>query len=78
MGLLLPDGRCGRRCGAARTVTGAAGPVGGPVLTNRIALGLGLILVAGMLADYGFNGGAGLFFLARKFLDLIEWVAFWR
>jgi hypothetical protein len=47
-------------------------------LTNRIALGLGLILVAGMLADYGFNGGAGLFFLARKFLDLIEWVAFWR
>ena len=47
-------------------------------MTNRIALWLGLILIAGALADYALNDGAALFFLARKFLELIEWVAFWR
>jgi hypothetical protein len=47
-------------------------------VTNRIALGIALLLGAAMLADYALNDGAALFFLARKFLDLIEWVAFWR
>lgn len=47
-------------------------------MTNRIALWLGLILAAGIGADFALNNGAALFFLARKFLDLIEWVAFWR
>jgi hypothetical protein len=79
MGFLLPDGRCGRRHGAACTITGAGWPPpGGPVLTNRIALWLALIILAGILADATLNGGAALFFLARKFLDMIEWVAFWR
>lgn len=47
-------------------------------MTNPIALWLGLILLAAGGADYALNDGAALFFLARKFLGLIEWVAFWR
>jgi hypothetical protein len=76
MGLLLPDGRCGRRHGAACAI-GGVGPTGAG-LTNTIALWLGLILLAGIIADFAFNGGSALMFLARKFLDLIEWVDFWN
>jgi hypothetical protein len=47
-------------------------------LTNRIALWLGLLLLAASGVDYALNDGSTLFFLARKFLELIEWVAFWR
>jgi hypothetical protein len=47
-------------------------------LTNRIAVWIGLILLAGIIADLAFDGGAALQFLAHKFVDLIEWVAFWR
>jgi hypothetical protein len=47
-------------------------------LTNRIALWIGLVLLAAIIADLTLNGGAALIFLMRKFLDMIEWVAFWR
>ena len=47
-------------------------------MTNGIALGIGLILVAAAGADLALNDGAGLMFTARKVLGLIEWVAFWR
>ncbi|MDX5351518.1 MAG: hypothetical protein LPJ95_12570 [Paracoccaceae bacterium] len=47
-------------------------------MTDRIALWLGLILVAAALADLALNGGSALMFLTRKFLHLIEWLAFWR
>lgn len=47
-------------------------------MTNRIALWLFLILSAGIAADLYLNDGAALFFLAQKFLGLIEWVVFWR
>ncbi|MFN6924296.1 MAG: hypothetical protein ACK4P8_01450 [Tabrizicola sp.] len=47
-------------------------------MTNRIALWLALLIAAGIAADFTLNDGTALFFLARKFLDLIEWVAFWR
>lgn len=50
----------------------------GAVLTNTIALWIGLILLAGIGADIAFNDGAALTFLARKFLDLVEWVDFWN
>jgi len=46
-------------------------------LTNTIALWIGLILLAGVIADLALNGGVALEFLARKFLDLVEWVDFW-
>jgi hypothetical protein len=47
-------------------------------LTNTIALWLGILIVAAIIADLTLNGGVALVFLARKFLDLIEWVDFWN
>lgn len=47
-------------------------------MTNRVALWLILILAAASLADVTLNDGLSLQFLARKFLDLIQWVVFWR
>jgi hypothetical protein len=47
-------------------------------LTNTIALWLGIVIVAAMIADFALNGGSAMMFLARKFLDLIEWVDFWN
>ena len=77
MGLLLPDGRCGRRHGAAPAI-GAARPRRGDELTDRIALWLAAVLILLIGADFLITGGATLLFLARKFLDLMDWVAFWR
>lgn len=57
---------------------GGDAPRKGAVLTNRIAVWIGLILLTGGITDLAVNGGSALGFLARKFLDLIEWVAFWR
>ncbi|WP_180995960.1 hypothetical protein [Tabrizicola aquatica] len=47
-------------------------------MTDRIAVWLGLVILAAGLADLVLNDGSALFFLARKFLDLVEWLAFWR
>ena len=55
-----------------------ASPHRGPHVTNRVALWLILILAAASLADVTLNDGLSLQFLARKFLDLIQWVVFWR
>jgi hypothetical protein len=54
------------------------GPTRGATVTNTIAVWIGLILLAGIIADVVFNGGVALTFLARKFLDLVEWVDFWN
>ncbi len=47
-------------------------------MTNRIALWIGLLLLAAISADLALNGGSALVFLLRKFLDMVEWLAFWR
>jgi len=47
-------------------------------LTNTIAIWLGLVIVAAIVADLAVNSGAAFQFLARKFLNLIDWVAFWN
>ena len=47
-------------------------------MTNSIALILGMVLAACVAADAFLNDGMVLLFLARKFLELIEWIAFWR
>lgn len=47
-------------------------------MTNRIALWLGAILIAGILVDVVFFDAENLLFLSKKMLDLIDWVAFWR
>lgn len=72
MGLLLPHGRCGRSDGAA------SGLRTGGVLTDRIAFVLAGAFALAMLADLALNGGSALLFLARKMVDLIALVSFWR
>lgn len=47
-------------------------------MTNRIALVLGLLIVGAILFDYVYFGTEHGLFLAKKFTDLIEWIAFWR
>ena len=47
-------------------------------MTNSIAIGLGLLILGGIGVDAFLTGGEGLMFLARKGLDLLEWIAFWR
>ncbi|WP_300029505.1 hypothetical protein [uncultured Roseobacter sp.] len=47
-------------------------------MTNRIAILLGVIIVALALLDLFVLSGAGLLFLGRRLSDLIEWLAFWR
>ncbi|MDP3194505.1 hypothetical protein [Tabrizicola sp.] len=47
-------------------------------MTNTIAIWLGLVIVAAILSDLALNGGMAFQFLARKFLNLIDWVAFWN
>lgn len=47
-------------------------------MTNQIAIVLGLIILAAIGYDIFGNDGAALIFLARKFVDLLGWVAFWR
>ncbi len=46
-------------------------------MTNRIALGLGLFLVALFALNFAF-GLEWHVFLGRKFLELIRVIAFWR
>jgi len=47
-------------------------------MTNSIALFLGLGLLAAIGADYYLFGSEHFLFLSKKFLELLEWVAFWR
>ncbi len=47
-------------------------------MTNRIAIWLGIVLIALILIDVIGFGAENLVFLGRKFFELIEWLAFWR
>ncbi len=47
-------------------------------MTNRIALVLGFLIVGAIMVDYFVYGTEHVLFLAKKFTDLIEWLAFWR
>ncbi|WP_199910655.1 hypothetical protein [Loktanella sp. Alg231-35] len=47
-------------------------------MTNTIAIWLGLIIAALLATDYVLYDWANTLFVLRKFMDLIEWVAFWR
>lgn len=47
-------------------------------MTNKIAIWLGLILIAGIVADLLLTEGETLVFLGKKLFELIDWVAFWR
>ncbi len=47
-------------------------------MTNRLAAWLAILIVAAIAGDAVFNDGASGLFLARKGLNLIDWLAFWR
>jgi len=46
-------------------------------MTNRIALGIGLLLIAGLALDLALGLGWHIY-LGRRFLDLIGVIAVWR
>lgn len=47
-------------------------------MTNRLALILGVLVLAAILADLALSDGRAVLFLARRLLVLIDWLAFWR
>lgn len=47
-------------------------------MTNSIAIPLGALILIGIVADVFLTGGANLLFLARKFTEFTNWIAFWR
>ena len=47
-------------------------------MTNRIALFLGFFILVAIAIDVFLYGTEHLLFLAKKFAELIEWIAFWR
>lgn len=47
-------------------------------MTNTGALILGLLLIAAFAVDVTLYGSEHLIFLAKKFTDMLEWMAFWR
>ena len=47
-------------------------------MTDRLAIILGAIVALLIAADLFANGGGVLVFLARKMLDLMEYLIFWR
>ncbi len=47
-------------------------------MSNRIYFVLAGVVALAILADLTLNGGSALLFLARKLIDLIALVSFWR
>lgn len=47
-------------------------------MTNQIAIGLGIVIVAFIGGDLFMTGGDTLLYLGKKFDDFLEWLAFWR
>ena len=47
-------------------------------MTNSIALSLGLLIIGALALDVMMYGSEHVIFLAKKMLELIEWLAFWR
>ncbi|WP_208354540.1 hypothetical protein [Pseudaestuariivita rosea] len=47
-------------------------------MTNKIALGLGLMVLGFFAIDYVVFDAANTVFLARKFIDFVDYIAFWR
>lgn len=47
-------------------------------MTDRIALGLGFAVLLAIGLDVALNDSSALLFLMRKFVDLLEYLSFWR
>ena len=48
------------------------------VMTNPIAVFLAVLIFSGLAYDLIWLDGQATLLLARKFFQLVEWVAFWR
>lgn len=47
-------------------------------MTNGISVALAAIIILVLILDSAFWQGAGELFLARKFIDMVDWLEFWR
>ncbi|WP_199743687.1 hypothetical protein [Pseudorhodobacter sp. E13] len=47
-------------------------------MTDKLAIWLGLAVLAAIVGDIFLNHGAALLFLLRKFAVFIEYLSFWR
>ena len=47
-------------------------------MTNRLAIGLGAVILIALALDILGNDGHAMLFLLRKFADFIEYLSFWR
>jgi hypothetical protein len=47
-------------------------------MTTRIAIWLGAIILLILIGDWFAFDGANTLFLARRWLELLEYIAFWR
>jgi hypothetical protein len=47
-------------------------------VTDRIAIILGMVVLAAIAADVILNDSAALLFLIKKLFNLVEYVAIWR
>ena len=47
-------------------------------MTDQIAVFLGAAIITAIVGDMYFYDSAHLVFLGREFLELTEWIAFWR
>lgn len=47
-------------------------------MNNTLAIILGVLIIAGVASDVVLTGGETLLFLAKKFMNLMDWLAFWR
>ncbi|AHD00812.1 hypothetical protein [Leisingera methylohalidivorans] len=47
-------------------------------MTNRIAISLGVFLIAAAVIDIAMFGDLHMIFLGKKLFALIDWIAFWR
>jgi len=47
-------------------------------MTDRLAIVLGLVILAAFALDFALNHGDASMFLLRKFAAFIEYLSFWR
>ena len=47
-------------------------------MTDRIAIGLAVVIFAAIGADMLFNDGIASLYMMRKMIDLVAYVSFWR
>jgi hypothetical protein len=73
---IVGNARKGFRPGHRAARAGSRNP--GGVVSDRFALVLGTLILAGIALDLLANDGGALLFLMRKFSDLVEYLAFWR